>query len=294
MDFDFAAYVARRRQAAPGERGEGYAYVGDLRVRRALTTLRPVELAVTHTVKLAQSFLHSELLGGAVQVGPQQFSRLHEIAGRCAGLLGIPRPTVYVVPRIDAINAATYGTEDDSFIMVHSATMDHLTDEELTFIIGHECGHIQNNHVVYLTTLHMLTQMARAVLGLVLAPLIYPATLALQSFARAAEITCDRAGLLCCRDLDVGIRAFVKLAVSNRRLFDEINLDAYLDQLRQGQDAGLGRLGELGRSHPYLPKRIEHLRIFAESALYRAALGAAGGLSREELERRTADLVKVV
>jgi Zn-dependent protease with chaperone function len=249
---------------------------------------------VTHTVKLAQSFLNSELLGGAVKVGPQQFTRLHEIAGRCAGLLGIPRPTVYVVPVIGAINAATFGTEDDSFIMVNSATMDYLTDEELTFIIGHECGHIQNNHVVYLTTLHMLTQMARAVLGIVLAPLVYPATLALQSWARAAEITCDRAGLLCCRDLKVGVRSFVKLAVSNQQLMDELNLDAYLDQLREGKETGLGRLAELGRSHPYLPKRIEALRVFAESALYRAALGATGGLARDELERRTVEIIKVM
>jgi Zn-dependent protease with chaperone function len=294
MDIDFAAYVARRRQASPGGPGEGYAYVGDLRVRRALQTVRPVELAVAHTVKLAQSFLNSELLGGAVKVGPQQFPRLHEIAGACAARLGISRPTVYIVPRIDAINAATYGTEDDAFIMVHSATLDYFDDAELTFIIGHECGHIQNNHVVYLTTLHMLTQMAHALLGVVLAPLVYPATLALQSWARAGEITCDRAGLLCCRDLRVGMRAFVKLALGNKRLFDELNFDAYFDQLREGKQAGVGRLGELGRSHPYLPKRVEALRIFSESALYRGALGEAGGLGREELERQTVDLVKVV
>ena len=30
----------------------------------------------------------------------------------------------------------------------------------LRFVIGHECGHIQNNHVVYMTTLHFLTHAA--------------------------------------------------------------------------------------------------------------------------------------
>jgi len=44
-----------------------------------------------------------------------------------------------------------------------------------------------------------------------------------------------------------------------------VNLDAYLDQLREGRESGLGRLSELSRSHPYLPKRIEALRLFANT-----------------------------
>ncbi len=294
MQFDFASYVSERKTGPSGERGEGYAYEGDLRVLRKMRTLRPVEVAVGQTVKLSKEFLTHDLLGNAVKVGPNQFPRIHRIAGECAQTLGIPAPQVYIVPQIGSINAATYGVDNDAFIMVHAATVDALSDEELRFVIGHECGHIQNNHVVYLTTLHMLRVILQAAAaGVLLAPFLMPATLALQSWARAAEVTCDRAGLLCCKNPTVATHSFVKLAIGSRRLFDQMNVDAYLDQLKEVK-GGYGRMGELQRSHPYLTKRIEALRVFAESALYRSAVGEQGGVDRAELERRTEEIVRVM
>ena len=295
--FDFAAYVERRKSGLSGERGEGYAYEGDLKVLRALRAMRAVELAVAQTVKLSKSFLSHELLGTSVKVGPNQFPRIYNLARDCALTLGIPTPQVYIVPNIASINAATYGTDEDAFIMIHAAAIDHLSDEELRFVIGHECGHIQNNHVVYLTTLyrlHQILQAAGSVVGVVLMPFILPATLALQSWARAAEITCDRAGLLCCRNPSVAMNSFVKLAVGSRKLFDEMNIDAYLDQLKEARGDGVGRVSELQRSHPYLTKRIEALRVFADSELYHRAVGLAGGYDRPELEKRTQDVIKVL
>lgn len=293
MQFDFAAYVQKRKTGFSGERGEGYAYEGDLRVLRKLRTLKPVEVAVAQTVKLSKGFLDHEMLGNAVKVGPLQFPRIHRIVVECAQTLGIPAPRVYIVPNIATINAATYGLDDDAVIMVYAATVDHLTDEELRFVIGHECGHIQNNHVVYLTTLHILRGMLQAAAGVVLAPFLMPAMVALQGWARAAEITCDRAGLLCCKDPSVATHSFVKLAIGSRRLFEEMNVAAYLDQLREAKD-GYGRMGELNKSHPYLTKRIEALRVFADSELYRGAVGEGGGYDRAELEKRTEEIVRVM
>ena len=63
---------------------------------------------------------------------------------------------------------------------------------------------------------------------------------------------------------------------------------------RARRDVGVGRMGELQMSHPYLTKRIESLRLFAASALYRGSQGLDGGLTREELEARTTDLIKVI
>lgn len=291
--FDFTSYIEEKKRGPSGERGEGYAYEGDLKVLRAMRTMKPVEVAVAQTVKLSKEFLTNELLGNAVKVGPKQFPRIHRITAECAQTLGIPAPQVYIVPQIGSINAATYGVDHDAFIMVHAATVDALSDEELRFVIGHECGHIQNNHVVYLTTLHMLRVMLQAATGVLLAPVLLPAQIALQGWARAAEVTCDRAGLLCCRDAKVATHAFVKLAIGSRRLFDEMNVDAYLEQLAEAK-GGYGRMSELQRSHPYLTKRIEALRVFADSALYRRATGREGGLDRDELEKRTEEIVKVM
>lgn len=129
--------------------------------------------------------------------------------------------------------------------------------------------------------------------GVILAPLLLPVTIALQSWSRAAEITCDRAGLLCCKDARAATNSFAKLAIGSRRLFNEMDMDVYLEQLGEGRE-GVGRMGELQMSHPYLTKRIESLRLFAASALYRGSQGLDGGLTREELEARTTDLIKVI
>lgn len=292
MELDFSDYVARQKAGVTGERGEGYAYEGDLKVLRTLRKLRPVELAVAQTVKLSKSVVSGDLLGSAVKVGARQFPRIHAITERCARTLGIPTPQVYIVPRMDSFNAMTFGTDDDAFIMVHALLAEQFTEGELTFVIGHECGHIQNNHVVYLTTLYRIQQVLHLTAGL-LAPLLMLAQLALQGWARAAEITCDRAGLLCCKDPEVAVRSFARLAVGSSRLFAEMNVEAYLEQLSENR-AGIGRVGELTKTHPYVTKRIEALRLFAGSELYRRALGLDGGDPRAELERKTEELVKVL
>ena len=292
MRFDFGAYVARRKGGVSGERGEGYAFEGDLALLRTMRKLRPLELAVGQTVKLSKSLLAGGLLGTSVRVGPRQFPRVHRIVEDCARTLGIAMPQVFINPSIATINAFTFGTDEDAAIVIHAAMFEHLTDDEIRFVVGHECGHVQNNHVVYLSTLKYLEQILSLTGGL-LTPRLRPATVALQGWSRAAEITCDRAGLLCVRDPAVGASALAKLGVGSKRLFEELDVDVYLEQLGEARES-MGRVNELAMTHPYVTKRIEALRLFGASELYRKAAGLSGGLSRDELERRTAEVIKVM
>lgn len=290
MPFDFGEYIARRKTGFAGERGgDQYAFSGDLKLLKTMRTFKPIELAVASTVRLGKGMMSSDLLGTAVKVGPHQFPRIYALAKSCADTLGIPIPQVFIQGRMDSINAMTMGTDKESVIVIHSVTLDYFTDEELKFVIGHECGHIQNGHVVYLTTLRILTQVA----GMFLGWFVQPALIALQSWSRAAEITCDRAGLLCCRDVDVAQRAFLKLVTGSKRLYEELNVEQYLDQLREGRE-GLGRAAELTKSHPYVPKRIEALKLFAESDLYRRWVGLPGGRPLAEIDKQVEELVKVM
>src|SRR5688572_9441370 len=200
VELDFGRYVAMRRGLAEARARDGaaYAFSGEHRVRRTLAMARPVTLAIEATVRMWQTVKRSELLGSAVKVTDQQFPRLHQIAARCAETLHIPTPAIYVSPAIGELNAHTLGTDEDSYIVVNGALVDHLSDEELTFVIGHECGHIHNSHVVFSTALHYLTSAAAFYVRWI----VQPAILALRAWSRRAEITCDRAGLPCVRHLD--------------------------------------------------------------------------------------------
>ncbi len=288
--YDFAAYVADKKKADQAVDPHGYAYSGDLRVLETMKALGPIELAVASVVRLWKSLMKNELLGSAVKVTPAQFPRIDAIGRDCAKMLGIDPPQIYVVQSLGSLNAMTYGTNEDAYVLLHSAVVDHMDDVELRFIVGHECGHIQNNHVVYSTALHYLTNVA----GVLVRGIGTPAILALKAWSRRAELTCDRAGLLCCRDLGAATRALVKFAVGSQKLYEQVDVEEYLKQLAEGKD-GVGKFAELFRTHPYLPKRVQALRWFGDSEPYRRLAGMGeGGTSKEDLDAKVGELVSVV
>jgi Zn-dependent protease with chaperone function len=137
--------------------------------------------------------------------------------------------------------------------------------------------------------MHYLKTMAGAVVRWAVAP----AMLALNGWSRRAEITCDRAGLLCSRDLDVSIGALAKLALGSTKLYDDFNLEAYIAQYDEGQQ-GIGRFKEILASHPWLPKRVKALQVFAGSQLYREHIGETGGDSIESVDEQVHAIIKVL
>ena len=290
--LDFQGWLAERQGiVGAGEEGgeHAYAYVSDRQTRATFDRVKPVQLAVEAVVRMFKAVGKNELLGTSVKVGPRQFPRVHGLVESCARSLGVATPTVYITNN-PVLNAGTYGTNDDSFILVHSALVDHMTDEELTSVIGHECGHIHNSHVVYLTTLYFLTQAA----GIFLRWVVSPALVALKAWSRRAEITCDRASLLCVKNPEVSTRALTKLALGSRKLYDDLNLEAFLEQYEEIKQ-GPGRYNELFASHPWLPKRVLAMRAFEQSRLYRQRAGLGNdGLSMEEVDEKVHEIVRVV
>lgn len=286
--LSFGDFVERQKTGSYG-RAEGarYAYAADLAMLRSFQRLRPVELAAATVVRMNKELLRGTLLGQTVKVTEKQFPSLYKLVERCARTLQVPVPQVYVANN-PVMNAYTFGTEDDSFIVLHSALVDSFSEHELLFVIGHETGHIQNKHVVYNTALLLLQRMAEAFVG----PLVLPAVVALNAWYRRAEITCDRAGLLCSQDLDAASRSFIKLAVGSKRLSDEVDMKEFLAQHDEAQGS-VGRYMEAFQSHPYLPKRIKALQAFAESELYRQAIGQAGGISIEAVDEKTSAIISM-
>ena len=289
--MDFEAFVARKKADSVADNtqiaGHDYTYTFDRQSRVAFENAKPVALAVEASVRLFKQMGKHQLLGHAVKVSERQFPRIHGIAKRASDALQITTPQVFVVNN-PTFNAGTLGTNDDSFIIIHSALLDQYSDQELLTVIGHECGHIHNSHVAYLTALHYLTYMA----GMFLPWILQPALVALRTWSRRAEITCDRAGMLVSRDQQASERAITKLAVGSHKLYEEFNLDAFLEQHVEGSH-GVGRFMEVFATHPWLPKRVLAMRVFGASQLYRRTVdGTAEGLTMSEVDSRVAELLK--
>ncbi len=305
--LDFEAFVARKKSERAGggadTTGHEYTYTFDRQSRLAFENTRPVALAVEASVRLFKQLGRHQLLGHAVKVSERQLPRIYHLTRSACDTLQITMPQVFVVNN-PTFNAGTLGTNEDSFVMVHSALVNEYSDEELLTVIGHECGHIHNSHVAYLTALHYLTYMA----GMFLPWILQPALVALRTWSRRAEITCDRAGMLVAKDQQASERAITKLAVGSRKLYEEFNLDAFLEQHEEGSQ-GIGKYMEVFATHPWLPKRVLAMRVFGESELYRRSLigvgqpattatkkapneGLVPGLTMSEVDSRVAALLK--
>lgn len=295
-DLDFRSYIdaKRAKTARDGfnrDDAHAYAYISDRTTRSAFEKGKAVEYAVSHAVRFLRTIGKNELVGNTVKVGENQFPRVHDLARRCADTLGIEVPTMYIVNN-PTMNAMTFGTNDDAFILIHSGLIDHFSDEELLSVIGHECGHIHNDHVVYLTTLHYLRVLSQRWAGGVLMSM--GAVYALQAWSRRAEITCDRAGMLCSKSVETSTKALAKLALGSAKLYDEMNMDAFMDQYEETTE-GPGKAAEIGASHPWLTKRIRALNIFAGSKLYRDHVGdESGGESMDDIDEQVHGIIKVL
>jgi Zn-dependent protease with chaperone function len=291
VDFDFARYIAQRRgqveQAARD--GAAYAYSGELKVRRTLAAARPVVIVLEATTRLWRDVARAELLGTSIKVTDQQFPRVHEAARKAAQALRVRLPPVYVAPASWSLRARALGMDDSPYIVVNATAAESLTDIELVAAIGHELGHVQNNHVLFVTALHYLSQSAAFFVRWV----VQPAIMALQAWSRRAEITCDRAALVATRDLDATLATMVKLELGLDK-GASFRLDEYLRELPDVKK-GIGRYAELFRSHPYVPKRVQALRLFAGSAMYAQAMGqdSTGKPSLVEVDKQVGDLISV-
>jgi len=294
IDFDFQRYVERQkdphgvRSTDHPEFGD-YAFSGDLRVLRQLKRIAPVRVVAESTVRFWRTVQRNKLLGESTKITPKNHTRLYELTAKCARTLDIVMPTVYVSSS-GALNAGTYGTDDDAFILLNAGLLNMLDDDEITFVIGHECGHLQNNHVVYRTAVLFMTQ------GIVnyLKWAVGPATLALHSWSRRGEITCDRAGLLCCGSEEVALRTMFKVHLRSNKEMDPGAIDDYLDEQLEASRAGIGRLQELMSTHPWMPKRIRALQLFAKSNYYRSFIGERGGDPLDQVDREVEELLRII
>jgi Zn-dependent protease with chaperone function len=252
VDFDFQRYVERRKGAREAQAREGaaYAYAYDLRLLRTLDRLKPVKLALEATVRLWRSAARAELLAGAIKASQKEQATVYALGERCAERLHVPAPAIYVAPADRTRAAYTLGTDDECYVVLSGGLVEELTEAELAHVIGRQCGRIQNGHVLPATALFYLEHFAARYVRWIVAP----ALAALRAWARRGEVTCDRAGLLCTRDIDVSAAAMAKL----------------------------------GATEEY----VEALRVFADSEFFLAMLKQPGGMTPEACDERVSEILK--
>lgn len=219
--------------------------------------------------------LRRRLLSTSVRLSYGMAPDIHKMADECIETLEGKVPLELYVFASPQFNAMCFKPEDGRlFIMFSSSLLEAFTHSELRFVMGHELGHhIYGHHDIPIG--YLLQGEAKP-----------DPRLALELFAwsRYAEISADRAGAHCARDLDSVAKALFKLASGLTGKTIRFDLGDFLNQVddMQSEDALPGKSApreDWFSTHPFSPLRVKALKLFDESEYARK-----GGMNSAELE----------
>lgn len=251
--------------------------------KKALAALKAIPGVDSILKKLlawtGESAIRVSFMASAVKITPTQCPDLYAKLEIACDTLGVEKPDMFLQQN-PLVNAFTGGVEKP-IIVLHSALIERLNDEETLAVIAHEVGHIHAEHVLYLTAARLLellanVSVARLVPGSEIIKLIVSLGIssALLSWARRAELSCDRAALLVVQDPHVIGRTMMKLAGGT--FASKIDYDLFLEQGREFKknydEKALDRFWadtmNAGLSHPFPIWRVAEIVDWAETDEY--------------------------
>jgi uncharacterized tellurite resistance protein B-like protein len=177
--------------------------------------------------------------------------------------------------------------DGDVFLLISSGLYTTLTEQELLFVVGHEFGHVVYGH-------HQLP--ARAILAQK-GGCDAERALKLMAWSRRAEISADRVGLLCCQDLDVAARSFIKISSGLSEELVDFDLEGYISQVTDLETVSrtVRAAEDLYSTHPFNPIRIVALNRFWQSQTLCELLGhAAATESDQAVDARIQELLRLM
>ena len=261
---------------------------GDRDLFERLLKDRDVARAIEQVDKLSKDGgARRQLLGTAMRLTPAMAPDVDEIMQSCRQTLGIEAPVETYVYASPVYNAAAVRPERGLLlVLISSSLLEAFEPDELKFVVGHELGHHSFEH-------HRIP--VGALLG---GAVQVGAGLALQLFAwqRYAEISSDRAGLICAGHLEPAARALFKLASGLRGGRIRIDIEQFLRQAHDLREEALRTTSaaEPARSdwfatHPFSPLRVRAVELAASSVLIKP-----DGIGRDNLESQIQELMALM
>jgi Zn-dependent protease with chaperone function len=216
---------------------------------------------------LRQSFLASSL-----RIGPNQLPEIHRLWERACARLDMNEDYALYVTQMPIANAYAIGA-DKPMVLLNSRTVELLTEDELLTVLAHEAGHILSDHVLYRTALVILLNLSAAARLPIAAgiPLLAIQT-ALMEWARATELSCDRAATLVNHDPLVTCRLLMVLSAGIPS--ERLDVNAFLAQAAEYEawDSSWDRisrvLSQMRLTHSYPVRRAAEVRAWVEAGDY--------------------------
>lgn len=252
----------------------------------ALEAFKKVPMAATVLRKVnelwTEKLFYVQTIGDDLRLGPKQYPHIWEMYVEAARILDVPQlPDLYLNTSYE-VNAFAFGMKKYT-IVLNSGLVDLLDDTELMAVLGHELGHVKCEHALYKSLAGVLAGLGGDVLTSffgITTLIMLPIQAALFAWSRKAELSCDRAALLCTQDVEATARALAKLGGGGlRKRVDTLNLD---DVYKQAKDyeklddsillKGMALYSHWHSSHPYPIYRAKVINEWAQSDEYQKIL----------------------
>lgn len=217
-----------------------------------------------------------EVSFNGILLGEKQMPHIFGQAVRAARILGMTHmPDVYLSGE-RPWDLLTFGTDKSAFVVIGSAVAGNFQGLDMLYLLAREMGHCKAGHALWKTVIRFFLGeqgpakgfMAGGIFNAILSPtaMISGAIeMPLLAWARQAEITADRAGLLAVGSEEIARRTLLSWSLKSSFIFRQVNIEAWLEQQREDPGDML-RLSELTTtSTPYIGPRLKLLNQFANS-----------------------------
>lgn len=256
-----------------------YVHPADSKALAALKAIPGIDSALKKFLAVTfESAMRVNFMASSVKITPAQYPDLHAKLQVACTTLGVDMPDFFLQQN-PLVNAFTFGMEKH-VIVLHSALIERLTDEEILAVIAHEVGHIHAQHVLYLTAARLFELLLKVGTGAIpggeLAKFILNATVsnALLAWARRAELSCDRAALLVVQDPHVVGKTMMKLAGGS--FASKLDYDQFLEQSKEFKkhcdenqlDNFWANIINAGQTHPFPIWRVSEIIDWYENGNY--------------------------
>jgi Zn-dependent protease with chaperone function len=268
----------RRRVTLTGISSRAWEHPAD---RGALTALRELrgfdDLVKAFFGMWNERGFRLQFLAGGIRVDHRQYPRVYQRYAEAAATLDMAELPELFVTQAPIINGQAIGL-NRPFIVITTAAVEKLDDDELRAMLGHELGHVRSGHAVYKTIMMILTGWTTSLAWLPVGAIALRAIIAaMLEWWRKAELSADRAGLLAGQDPSASLRLLMKLAGGGD--LAQIDTAAFLEQAAEYEGGGdlrdsLHKIGlVVGSTHPVPVARAADLRKWIDSGDYARILG---------------------
>jgi len=193
------------------------------------------------------------LIGSSVMIHEAQYPRVFRVVKEICARLEIAMPLIFV-REDNYVPVAALGFGEPYALVISSHWVEYFEDDELSFAVGRELGHIAAGHTRYLSLLSVNGNEN---------PII---ALIFGGWLRTCASTCDKVGLIACGSMDAAIRS---VAMASFHEFGrKIDVEQFAEQGREIASDGTLRLGEWLGAEPYATRRIAAMRSFLATPQY--------------------------